>query len=132
MIFVDSNVPMYLIGAEHRNKAAARQALERLIAGQERLVTDVEVIQEIFHRFVAIRGRDAIDPTVSLLLEIADEVFEIDLPTVLEARDLIGDHSALSARDALHVAVMGRHHVRRILSFDKGFDSIPGIERLEA
>ena len=28
MIFIDSNIPMYLIGASHPNKEAARAALE--------------------------------------------------------------------------------------------------------
>jgi predicted nucleic acid-binding protein len=39
-------------------------------------------------------------------------------------------HRRLSARDALHIAVMERHDVARILSFDSGFDGIPGITRL--
>src|SRR5258708_5713558 len=47
VIFVDSNVPMYLIGAAHPNKATAQVLLESLIAKGERLVTDAEVLQEI-------------------------------------------------------------------------------------
>ena len=43
--------------------------------------------------------------------------------TVLERRNL-------SARDAVHIAVMERHHVGRILTFDTGFDGVRGIERL--
>ena len=42
--------------------------------------------------------------------------------------DLVG---RLSARDALHVAVMQKAGVSRILSFDDGFDSLSGIERLK-
>lgn len=130
MIFLDSNVPMYLVGADHPNKHAARQMLERLIASGERLVTDVEVIQEILHRYVAIRRRDAIEPCVTVLLELADEVFDVDLESVLDARDLVLEHPGLSARDALHVAVMRRYGIRRILSFDAGFDDVPDMERL--
>lgn len=130
MIFLDSNVPMYLVGAEHPNKDAVRHALERLIAAEERMVTDVEVVQEILHRYVAIRRRDAIGPCVAALLELADEIFAVDLEAVLRSRDLVLDHESLSARDALHVAVMERHGVSRILSFDAGFDEVPGIERI--
>ena len=36
----------------------------------------------------------------------------------------------LSARDALHVAIMERHSVPRIMSFDSGFDGLPNIKRL--
>ena len=130
MILLDSNVPMYLVGADHPNKHAARRVLERLIAAQERMVTDVEVIQEILHRYVAIRRRDAIDPCIAALLELADEVFDVDLDTVLRSRDLVREHATLSARDAIHVAVMERHAIGRILSFDAGFDGVSGIERI--
>ena len=49
MIFVDSNVPMYLIGAAHAHKADAQRVLERLVSARERLVSDAEVFQEILH-----------------------------------------------------------------------------------
>lgn len=50
MIFVDSNIPMYLVGAAHPNKEASRRRVERAIIEEERLVTDAEVLQEILHR----------------------------------------------------------------------------------
>ncbi len=130
MIFLDSNVPMYLVGAEHPNKHTTRRILERLIAGSERLVTDVEVIQEILHRYAAIRRRDAIQPCIDALLGLADDVFPVELDDVLAARDLVAGPASISARDALHVAVMERHGVSRILTFDAGFDAVPGIERI--
>ena len=37
---------------------------------------------------------------------------------------------ALTVRDAIHIAVMQRHGITRILSFDPGFDGILGIERI--
>lgn len=36
----------------------------------------------------------------------------------------------LSARDAIHIAVMQGHDVGRILSFDSVFDGFPGIVRV--
>ena len=38
--------------------------------------------------------------------------------------------AGLSARDAVHVAVMQRRGIARILTFDTGFDGILGIERV--
>jgi hypothetical protein len=52
------------------------------------------------------------------------------LEDVLKARDSVAESVHLSARDALHVAVMERHGVRRILTFDAGFDAVPGLERI--
>ncbi|MDT8370083.1 MAG: type II toxin-antitoxin system VapC family toxin [Longimicrobiales bacterium] len=133
MIFLDSNVPMYLVGADHPNKEAVRRILERLVAGRERLVTDAEVIQEILHRYTAIDRRDAITPCVDALLGLADEVAEITPDDALRARDLVCDPAleGLSARDAIHVAVMERLGLSRLVSFDRGFDRIPGLERID-
>ncbi|PYU21160.1 MAG: VapC toxin family PIN domain ribonuclease, partial [Acidobacteria bacterium] len=36
----------------------------------------------------------------------------------------------LSARDAVHLAVMQHHGVEQIMTFDSGFDAFPGIRRL--
>ena len=129
MIFVDSNIPMYLVGAAHPNKEAARRLVERAIIDEERLVTDAEVLQEILHRYVAIDRRDAIGPAFEALLGIVDAVLPIELADVQRARRLLGTPS-LQARDAIHVAVMQRHDIDRILSFDRAFDQVPGLTRV--
>jgi hypothetical protein len=49
MIFVDSNIPMYLVGAEHPHKIDAQRLLERCISDNERLVTDAEVLHLNVH-----------------------------------------------------------------------------------
>jgi predicted nucleic acid-binding protein len=61
-----------------------------------------------------------------------DEVFSIDLAAALRAREIVLGYSTLSARDAIHLAVMEREGITRILTFDAGFDGFPGIERLPA
>ncbi len=132
MIFVDSNVPMYLIGAAHPHKADARHLLESAVADGNRLVTDAEVLQEILHRYAAIGRRDAIQPAFDALLGVVDEVFAVALQDVERAKSIVLGHQSLSARDALHAAVMRREGVSSILSFDRGFDALPGIARLGA
>ena len=131
MIFVDSNIPMYLVGAEHPNKAAARAQLERAITDGEILVTDAEVLQEILHQYVAIDRRDAILPASDALLGIVDEVFPVERGDVERARQIVLT-TPLSARDAVHLAIMRRRGVDRIMTFDRAFDSIAGITRTGA
>lgn len=122
---------MYLVGAPHPHKAEAQRLLERAIADRERLVTDAEVLQEILHRYVAIDRRDAIQPAYEALLGVVDEVFPVDLPAVQRAKEIVLSYLGLSARDGLHVAVMETQRVRRILTFDAGFDAYVGIERVK-
>lgn len=130
MIFVDSNVPMYLVGADHPHKGDAQRLLERAIADGEKLVTSAEVFQEILHRYSAIDRRDAVQPAWDALVAATDDVFPVELRDVNRARAIVLERRRLSARDALHVAVMQRHGVARVMSFDNGYDGLPGIERL--
>jgi uncharacterized protein len=130
VILIDSNIPMYLVGAAHPHKVDAQRLLERMLSERERLVTDAEVLQEVLHRYVAIDRRDAIQPAFDVLLGVVDQVYPIDQSVVERAKSVVLERRALSARDAIHVAVMQTHGIERILSFDSGFDQIPGILRL--
>jgi predicted nucleic acid-binding protein len=130
VIFIDSNGPMYLVGAPHPHKADARRLLEGASAAGERLVTSAEVVQEILHRYIAIRRREAIQPAFDALLGVADEVFPIEHDDVERAKRIADGMPDLSARDALHVAVMERREVRRIMTFDTDFDTVPGLVRV--
>ena len=130
MVFVDSNIPMYLVGAAHPHKTDSQRLLERAITRGERLVTDAEVLQEILHRYTAIRRRDAIQPAFDALLGVVDTVFPIAEADLERAKGIVLGAREISARDAIHLAVMALNGVDTILSFDRGFDGFPGITRL--
>lgn len=120
---------MYLVGVPHPNKEPARRALEELVAAGESMCTDAEVLQEILHRYTAIRRPEAIDPAFESVMGVVDVVYPIERTDVERARRLLKTTPSLAARDALHLAVMQGRDIGRILSFDTGFDGIPGIVR---
>lgn len=130
MILVDSNIPMYLVGAPHPHKVDAQRWVEKLLSERQRLVTDAEVLQEILHRYVALNRLDAIQPAFDSLLGVVDEVLPIDHAILERAKRIILGHVRISARDAIHVAVMEQYRIDRIFTFDSGFDGFPGITRL--
>ena len=130
MIFVDFNIPMYLVGAPHPHKTDSRRWLEELVNGRERLVTDAEVLQEILHRYVSIHRPDAIQPAFNALLGVVDEVFSVDQAAVERAKAIVLGQKGISARNSVHLAIMQIQGIGRILSFDQGFDGLAGITRL--
>lgn len=130
MIFVDSNIPMYLLGSEHPHKHDAQRLLDSAISRRTRLVTDAGTLQEILHRFHAIDRYDAIQPAFDLLLAVVDEVVPVDRSVVLRAKEILLGRAGLSARDAVHLAAMESVGSRSIMSFDSDFDRFPGVERL--
>jgi predicted nucleic acid-binding protein len=126
-MLVDFNIPMDLVGTLHPHKSDSQRMVERLIAKRERLVTDAEVLQEILHRYVAIDRRDAIQPAYDAILGVVDEVLSIYQEVVNRAKQIVLGYRQLSARDAIHLAVMEQNGIDQILSFDSGFDGFPGI-----
>ena len=121
---------MYLVGGPHPHKFDAQILLRRLSDADIRLVTDAEVLQEIVHRFSAIKRNAVIDLALQAILDVVDEVFPIMKTDVLRAAQIVQHPALFSARDALHIAVMERMAIRSILTFDSDFDKWPGLERI--
>lgn len=121
---------MYLVGAAHPNKDRTVAVLTRLAQSGQALVTDIEVYQEILHRYAVIGRLDAIDPAFASLDALVDDVLAFGAAEVRAARALLENVNGLSARDALHAAVMDSAGVTRIFSFDRGFDAVEGLQRL--
>jgi uncharacterized protein len=61
---------------------------------------------------------------------VVDTVYGIELEDVERAKATLHGTPRLSARDALHVAIMRRFEIDEIMSFDTGFDGLPGVRRL--
>jgi predicted nucleic acid-binding protein len=62
---------------------------------------------------------------------LCPRILDITVADTDRARTLLLGVPNLSARDALHAAVMLNHGIHHIATFDRDFDRIPGIERIE-
>lgn len=82
------------------------------------------------HRYAAIDRREAIAPALRVLLGLVDEVISIDREDVLRASSIVTGPGHPGARDDLHIAVMERHGITTIFSFDKDYDRWPGLSRI--
>lgn len=93
-------------------------------------MTSSEVFQEILYRFISTDRRDKIEIAFEMLRGVVEDVLAVEGADVFAAKDLIHAHPRLSAREAVHVAVMRHHEIREVVSFDRGFDAVSGIRRL--
>jgi predicted nucleic acid-binding protein len=130
-VFVDSNVPMYVAGKEHPLRDPALRFMEKVRRGQVEGCTSTEVLQEILFRYTGLGRRDLATQVYDLFAQLCPVVFPVSLADTDRARDLLGSGTGASVRDLLHAAVMLNNGVTRIATFDRGFDAIPGIERLK-
>jgi len=59
-----------------------------------------------------------------------DEVYAVDSEDIEKAKEILLASNRLSARDSLHLSVMRRYAVDRVMTFDEGFDLAPDIVRI--
>jgi uncharacterized protein len=131
MILIDSNILMYAAGRAHPHREPSAALLEKIALERVEAVTDVEVLQEILHRYRAIgqweKGRRAYD--------LARRVFALLVPITIEvmddARTLMDQYERLGARDAVHAAVCRLVGAEAICSYDRDFDGVDGLSRVE-
>ncbi len=131
MILVDANVLMYAAGSDHPNKSPSIRFLSSVADGSVDAAIDAEVLQEVLHRYRALdRWRDG-----KRVYDSARRIFTVVLPVTSDvldiARRLLDEHSGLSARDALHASVVEHYDLDDLCSFDRDFDAIPWLERIE-
>ncbi len=85
------------------------------------------MLQEILYRDSALRRRDLAG---AVYVQLCPVVLPVALADTDRAKALLMRMPSLSARDAMHAAVMLNHDVRQIATFDEAFDRIEGITRL--
>lgn len=131
MILVDANIFMYAAGAGHPNKDASLRFLQRVSHGVENAVVDAEVLQEILHRYRSLGRWDDGKEVYDLVRRIVPVVVPIDELVMDRARSLLDADRVIMARDALHAAVVLEKELKAICSFDRDFDRIRGVRRVE-
>jgi predicted nucleic acid-binding protein len=131
MMLVDSNVIMYAAGAAHPNKAPSVAFLDRVARAEIDAAIDAEVLQEILHRYRAIQRWSEGRTVYDLARRLFPLVFPVSAQVLDAARSLLDRTERLTARDALHAAVVQLHELTSICSYDRDFDSVSGVIRVE-
>jgi predicted nucleic acid-binding protein len=131
LILVDANIFMYAAGAEHPYKSPSAQFLLRIARGEVEAAVDTEALQEVLHRYRAMgRWEDG-----RRVYDAARHIVLVSIPITIEimdgARDLLDTYPSLTARDALHAAATLQMGADAICSYDRDFDSIAGLHRIE-
>lgn len=126
MIFVDSNVFMYVVGRPHPLQGDAQEFLVDADRSNTPLCTSSEVLQELAHVYLSTGRLQAFDATLELIAGAAVEVWPLEEEDVALARRLHEQYPTLQARDLCHPASCRRRGVREIKTFDQLFAAVVG------
>ena len=129
MILVDTSVIMYAAGADHPHKLPSVSLLERIASGEVEATIDAQVLQEILHRYRAIKQWNDGRRVYDLTRQLFPNVLPVTAAIMDRARRILDADPRLMARDALHAAVVMAEGMEAVCSYDRDFDRIMGIVR---
>jgi predicted nucleic acid-binding protein len=127
----DTAVFVYAVGADHPYRDPCRRIVAAARDGSVAGEASVELVHELAHVLVR-RGGDRaralkLTGAAASLVRLHD-FSPGDLPLVMT---LLADHPALDVRDAVFAATALNRGVALILSPDRAYDEVPGLDRLD-
>jgi len=133
--FLDTNIFVRLISGDDSVKATACLALfQRLRDGSEEATTSESVLAEVVYvlsssKLYRMPREDIRDGLGELLAIDGLRVAQADM--CRRALDLFAGNADLDFEDALSVAHMEDRHIAELYSYDRDFDGVPGVTRIE-
>jgi predicted nucleic acid-binding protein len=127
----DTGVFLYALGSEHDYREPCRAIVSAQGAGQ----LAGEASLELIHEFAYVRARRSVvrDHAAQSARDIAEmcPLHAVRPVDVMCALDLWCEHERLDMRDAIFAAQALNHGIDAILSTDRDFDDVPGLERVD-
>ncbi len=127
----DTSIFVYALGSEHRYREPCREIVRRAAAGDLQGEASADLLQELVHQ----RARRTGDRLGAA--EAARRVAKLAWWHPLEPNDmqrgidLYENHDGLDARDAVFAALAINRGIDAILTTDRAFDGIDGLERID-
>lgn len=130
-IFVDTNIIIYAAGEPHPHKEPSEKFLERVATNQIKAVSNAEVLQEVLYCYWIIKDKTRGSQILEKTIEIIPLILPVSKNDVLKAKELLNKYPQIEPRDAIHAGTMLNRGIKTICTYDKHYDQIREIKRVE-
>ena len=134
MVYVDSNVFIYPIIYDERSVEEAKRSrafLLKIASGSTEASTATITWDELVWVVWRVLGEEEARKRGRLLLEFPNlRLLAVKRSTILNAQRLM-DEYGLKPRDAIHAAAALENRIDTIVSYDKDFDEVRELKRVE-
>jgi predicted nucleic acid-binding protein len=135
MKFLDTNIFVRLLAADDEKKTdACFRLFQRIQRGEESVTTAEVIIAEVVYVLSSPSlyhlSHEEIAARLAPILSLRSLQLRYKR-TYLRALDLYATHPFLDFEDALAVVHMERQGISEIVTYDRDFDRLPGIKRIE-
>lgn len=130
-VYVDSNYWIYWMDSRHPEHRHVSKAMRAAI--REGILLNLTSLLEVAHYFRDL-GEAELASTMDKLRNLTTlNLAELDTATADEALRIIGKYSeiGIGGRDAVVLATMQLHGVKRILTHDRDFRKVKGIRVID-
>ncbi len=127
----DTSIFVYALGSEHRYKEPCREIVRKAAAGHLQGEASGDLLQELMHQRARRTGdrREAAAAARNVTKLVWWHPVEPD--DVQRGIGLFETHAGLSARDSVFAALALNRGIDAILTTDRAFDGIDGLERID-
>lgn len=127
----DTSIFIYALGREHSYREPCREIVRRAASGELQGEASGDLLQELMH-LRARRTGDRLD-AAKAARSVARLAWwhSVEPNDVQRGIDLFAVHDHLDARDAVFAALAINRDIDAILSTDRAFEGIAGIERID-
>ena len=129
---MDVNIPMYAAGAPHSFRESCAGIMTAIATGELMAVIDVEIVQEILHRYGALGNWPIAVAIAENVLAIVPQILPVTVEDIALTVEMAATYGpkGVKARDLIHAAVMRNNGIDTIVSADTHFDSIDELSRI--
>lgn len=127
----DTGVFLYALGSEHHYREPCQEILREMRGGSLAGEASIELIHEFAYvRQRRVRARADVAHWARRI-ERSCPLHTVERTDIERALDLWCEHERLDMRDAIFAAQALNRDIDAILSPDRDFDGIPGLERID-
>lgn len=127
----DTSIFVYALGIDHPYRDPCREVVRRAAAGELQGEASTDLLQELAHQRLRRTGnRTAAAKAARNVAKLA-WWHPVEPNDVQRGLDLFETRSDLGARDAVFAAVALNRGIDAILTTDRGFEEVAGLERID-
>lgn len=127
----DTAIFSYALGGEHRHREPCREIVRRASAGELQGEASADLLHELAHQRTRRTGnRAGVAKTIRDIAKLA-WWHPVELNDVQRGIDLFEAYANLDARDAVFTALALNRGIDAILTTDRAFDEVDGLERID-
>lgn len=127
----DTSIFVYALGAEHPYKEPCREIVRRAAAGDLQGEASVDLLQELLHQRARRTGDRAGAARATRSVATLAWWHPLEPDDLQRGIDLFEAGPGLQARDAVFAALALNRGIDAILTADRAFDEVPGLERID-